>query len=64
VGPRPDEITRVLNSMGNVLDALNPIRNRASVAHPNTELLDEPEALLAINAGRTIFAYVDAKLRE
>jgi len=61
-GPRADDITRVLNSMANVLDTLNPIRNNASVAHPNVHLLDEPEALLAINAGRTIFAYLDAKL--
>lgn len=61
-GPRADDITRVLNSLANVLDTLNPIRNNASVAHPNTQLLDDPEALLAINAGRTIFAYIDAKL--
>jgi hypothetical protein len=61
-GPRADDITRVLNSLANVLDTLNPIRNNASVAHPNIELLDDPEALLAINAGRTIFAYLDSKL--
>ncbi len=61
-GPRADDITRVLNSMANILDVLNPIRNNASVAHPNRELLEEPEALLAINAGRTIFAYLDSKL--
>lgn len=61
-GPRAEDITRVLNSMANVLDTLNPIRNNASVAHPNRQLLDEPEALLAINAGRTLFAYLDSKL--
>jgi len=61
-GPRAADITRVLNSLANVLDTLNPIRNNASVAHPNIELLDDPEALLAINAGRTIFAYLDSKL--
>lgn len=61
-GPRADDITRVLNSMANVLDALNPIRNNASVAHPNRELLEQPEALLAVNAARTIFAYLDSKL--
>ncbi len=55
-GPRAQDITRVLNSLANVLDTLNPIRNNASVAHSNLELLDDPEALLAINAGRTIFA--------
>jgi len=61
-GPRAADITRVLNSMGTILDALNPLRNNASVAHPNRDLLEPPEALLAINAGRTIFAYIDAKL--
>jgi hypothetical protein len=61
-GPRADDITRILGAMATVLDALNPIRNNASVAHPNEELLDEPEAHLAINAARTVFAFLDAKL--
>jgi hypothetical protein len=61
-GPRADDLTKLLNSMASVLDTLNPIRNRASVAHPNAALLDEPEALLAINAGRTVFDYIDRKL--
>ena len=61
-GPRAQDITRVLNSLANVLDTLNPIRNNASVAHSNLELLDDPEALLAINAGRTIFAFLDSKM--
>lgn len=62
-GPRADDLTKLLHSMANVLDTLNPIRNRASVAHPNPALLDEPEALLAINAARTVFDYIDRKLR-
>lgn len=49
-------------AMATVLDSLNPLRNNASVAHPNEELLDEPEAHLAINAARTVFAFLDAKL--
>lgn len=61
-GPRANNITRVLNALASVLDTLNSIRNNASVAHPNIDLLDDPEALLAINAGRTIFAYLDSKL--
>ncbi|WP_241474151.1 abortive infection family protein [Mycolicibacterium neoaurum] len=61
-GPRADDITRVLGAMATVLDALNPLRNNASVAHPNEELLAEPEAYLAINAARTVFAFLDAKL--
>jgi hypothetical protein len=61
-GPRAEDITRVLGAMATVLDSLNPLRNNASVAHPNEELLDEPEAHLAINAARTVFAYLDAKV--
>lgn len=60
--PRSEDITRILGAMATVLDSLNPIRNNASVAHPNENLLDEPEAHLAINAARTVFAYLEAKL--
>lgn len=63
-GPRADDVTRVLGAMATVLDSLNPLRNNASVAHPNEELLDEPEAQLAINAARTVFAFLDAKLGQ
>jgi hypothetical protein len=48
--------------MGAILDALNPVRNRASVAHPNPTLLDQHEAMLVVNAARTILHYLDAKL--
>lgn len=60
--PRADDITRILGALATVLDSLNPIRNNASVAHPNTELLDDADAHLAINAARTVFAFLDAKL--
>jgi hypothetical protein len=46
---------------GSVVPAVPP-RNNASVAHPNVELLDEPEAHLAINAARAVFVILDAKL--
>jgi abortive infection Abi-like protein len=49
-------------SLGSVMDALNPARNRGSVAHPNDNLLDADEAMLFINAARTVLQYVDAKL--
>lgn len=60
-GPRADDITRVMNSMGTIMDAMNPIRNNASMAHPK-ELLDDPEAMLVINTARTILHYLDTKL--
>jgi hypothetical protein len=57
-----NDITRVLHAMATILDALNPVRNRATVAHPNEMLLDEPEAMLVINTVRTLLHYLDAKL--
>jgi len=62
VGPRAQDITQVLRSMGAILDALNPVRNRASVAHPNPSLLEQHEAMLVVNAARTILHYLDSKL--
>lgn len=62
-GQRADEVSRVLYSMAATLDALTTLRNNASPAHPNDALLGDQEALLAINAARTIFAYIDSKVR-
>jgi hypothetical protein len=62
-GPRGGDIEQVLRAIGAILAALNPVRNRASVAHPNDSLLDEPEAMLVINAARTILHYLDAKMK-
>lgn len=63
-GPRAQDITQVMRAMSAIMDALNALRNNASVAHPNEALLDEPEAMLAINAARTIIHYLDAKLAK
>jgi hypothetical protein len=60
-GPRADDVSRVLQSIATIMDAMNPIRNNASMAHPK-ELLDEPEAMLVINSARTILQYVDLKV--
>lgn len=62
LGPRAQDIKTVLNASASILDALLPVRNQASVAHPNTTLLGEPEARLIINVGRTLLNYLDAKL--
>ena len=62
-GPQGVEIQQVLRALGSIISALNPVRNRASVAHPNEDLLDEPEAMLVINSARTILNYLDSKLR-
>jgi hypothetical protein len=62
LGPREQDITKILNAFGSVLDALNPVRNNASVAHPNRDLLGREEAQLVVNAGRTLLTYLDSKL--
>ncbi|MCH8493677.1 MAG: abortive infection family protein [Idiomarina sp.] len=56
-GPRASDVTKILQSFAASIDALSTIRNRASLAHAN-ELLDEPEATVALNAVYTIFRYV------
>ncbi len=62
LGPRKDEILQVLRSMSGIMDLLNPIRNKSSVAHPNKDLLKASEASLVINTARTILHYLDMKL--
>jgi hypothetical protein len=62
LGPRSQDIERVLQSCSAILDALDPIRNNATVAHPNPILLERDEALLIINVARTLLTYLDSKL--
>jgi hypothetical protein len=59
---RTQDIDRLLQSFAGILDSLNPIRNHASMAHPNENTLDRNEALLVINVVRTLLRYLDAKL--
>lgn len=60
---RVSDLNLVLNAAAQILHALNPLRNRASLAHPNEELLAEDEAALVIDAARTILNYMNRKLR-
>lgn len=53
---RVDQIHR---GMARIIDALNPLRNQSSMAHPNDVLLDEPEAMLAINCVCTPLRYLN-----
>ena len=53
----------MLGGLATVIDCLNTLRNKASLAHPNEEILEETEAILAINSVRTLFHYLDRKLR-
>ena len=59
-----EAINKVANSMASALDGLNTLRNNASPAHPNEELLDEVDGMLAFNATRTILNYVVGKVGD
>lgn len=61
-GARNEDIGTLLNSLAAIVAVLNPIRNRASVAHPNEVLLDPPEAHLVVNSVRSLLHYLEAKL--
>ena len=61
LGPRSNDITQVLRACATILDALGPVRNRASGAHPNRDVLPPAEAMLVVNIARTLLHYFDAK---
>jgi hypothetical protein len=61
--PHHEEADKIAKGFASILDAFNPIRNRGSLAHANESLLDEPEAMLVINASRTILHYMHEKLK-
>jgi hypothetical protein len=61
-GPRADDVTQVLRSLATIINSLGPVRNMASVAHPNRLLLKAPEAMLMFNVVRSILHYLDAKI--
>ncbi len=61
--PQAQKMTiQILRGMATIIDALNPVRNEKTLAHPNP-LLDEAEAMLAINAIRTLLHYFDKRMR-
>ena len=63
LGPHDPSVLAVLRASAKIIDAVNTLRNQASVAHPNLTLLGEPEAVLIINATRTLLHYLDSKLK-
>lgn len=61
---RGGDIGNIAKSLASILTALNPIRNRGSLAHPNETLLDEPEAMFVVNAVKTLMTYIEARLTK
>ncbi len=62
LGARAGDVDRVLMSCATILDALNPLRNRGSMAHPNHALLSPAEAMLVVNVARSLLHYLDARI--
>lgn len=62
LGPRTDDIRRILRTSASIVDAMGSIRNQASLAHPNEDLLDKEEALFVVNIARSLIRFLDAKL--
>ena len=63
VGARQGEIDQIINAFSNILDKLNPLRNKASLSHPNDDLLEEDEAMFVVNAAQTILNYLNRKFK-
>ncbi|UCZ77147.1 abortive infection family protein [Dickeya zeae] len=63
LGERSEDMNKMLRSLTSILDALNPIRNRASVAHANDILIGEAEAKFVINIVSSVLHYLDEKLK-
>lgn len=60
--PRDNEIKKILNSLSAIIDTLPSIRNRATLSHPNPDLLCDPEAILVIDTIKTVLNYLSSKL--
>lgn len=63
-GPRQSDIDQIISSFSNTLDKLNPIRNKASLSHPNEELLEEDEAMFVVNSAQTVLNYLNRKFKK
>jgi hypothetical protein len=59
-----EQTRKILKAFATISDALNTLRNHASLAHANQDLLEPAEAMLAINAARSILNYLDAKFSQ
>lgn len=57
-------VSRIFGALASIVDALNTIRNHHTLVHPNEKLLGQPEAMLVINATRSLLAFIDEKLTE
>lgn len=55
-------VKTAIRSASGVVDAINTIRNKHSLSHPNEEIIDEPEAKLVIGLSKHIFDYIEGRV--
>jgi len=53
------ETAKILASISKIIDILNEMRNKKSLAHPNKTLLENDEAIFVINISKAIMRYVN-----
>lgn len=63
-GAHGEHVGRMVRALATIVDASGTLRNRGSVAHPNDELMEPPEAILVINCARSILHYLDARIKQ
>ncbi len=61
---RNEKIFKIFRSTNAILDDLNYLRNHHSLSHPTENLLNNADALYAINIARSIMTYVDSVLNK
>lgn len=60
-GPRAAEVGSALKASSSIIEAINTLRNNASVAHPNEAVVPEPEAMYLVNLARSLLHYIEMK---
>lgn len=63
-GPRSNEVGMVFKGTATIIDAVNTLRNNASVAHPNEEVMPQAEAMFLINLIRSLLHFIEMKVRD
>jgi len=53
----------VFKGAATIIDAVNTLRNNASVAHPNEEVMPQAEAMFLINLIRSLLHFIEMKVR-
>jgi HEPN domain-containing protein len=59
-----EEAKRIVMALTSIIDAAGTLRNNSSAAHPSASILQRPEAMLVINAAKSLIHYLDAKLDD